>query len=128
MGGTYTEPDGLHHPSDMSGGPRVFGVLNRVSENRCIQRAGVGFSPVGRHALPTPKCEVGEVWRGRHVRRGQVRKLRGADVQPMPLKFYTGTPALSLHRCHLKNSYASTLNFPRNVLGTCLCHHLLLPC
>ncbi len=62
------------------------------------------------------------------LRRGWVRKLRGVDVQPMPLKFYTGTPALSLHRCHLRSFYTSTLNFPWNVLGTCLCHHPLLPC
>ena len=128
MVGTYAEPDGLHHPPDMSGGPCIFGVLNRVSENRIVQRAGVGFSPVRQHALPTLKCEVSEVWWGGHVRRGRVRKLRGADVQPTPLKFYTGAPALSLHRCHMKNSHTSTLNFSQNVLGTCLCHHLLLPC
>ncbi len=80
---------------------------------------GMGFSPVRWHTLRTPKCKVSEVWQGGHVRRGRVRKLRGVDVQPTPLKFYTGMPALSLHRCHLKNSYASTLNFPWNVLGTC---------
>ncbi len=112
----------------MSWGPRVFGALNRVSEDRIIQGAGVGFSPVGQHALPTPKCKVSEAWRDGHVKRGRFRKLRGVDVQPTPLNFYTGAPALSLHRCHLKNSYTSTLNFPRNVLGTCLRRHPLLPC
>ncbi len=62
------------------------------------------------------------------LRRGWVRMLRGADVQPTPLKFYTGMPTLSFHRCHLRNFYTSTLNFPQNVLGTCLHHHPLLPC
>ncbi len=33
---TYTEPDGLHHPVDMSGGPCVFGMLNRVYENGIV--------------------------------------------------------------------------------------------
>ncbi len=63
-------------------GSTRFGVLNRVSEDRIIQGTGVGFSPVGRHALPTPKCKVSEAWRGGHVKRGRFRKLRGADVQP----------------------------------------------
>ncbi len=36
MVGTYTEPDGLHHSADMSGGPRIFIMLNRVHENGIV--------------------------------------------------------------------------------------------
>ena len=64
---TYTEPDGLHHPLDMGRGPRVFGALNRVSENGIVQRADMCFSPIGRHPLATAEHKVGEVGQSGHV-------------------------------------------------------------
>ncbi len=64
---TYTEPDGLHHPADMSRGPSVFVALNRDRDYGVIQQLGMCLSPVRQHPLATAKCKVGEVWWGGHA-------------------------------------------------------------
>ncbi len=64
---TYAEPDGLHHPPDMSGGPRVLGALNRVCDYGVVQQVGMCLCPVRWHPPATAKREVGKVWWGGHA-------------------------------------------------------------